>query len=115
MAKFGSVRFGQYDSDAELLDNGFSIDRTTRGMGDDTDDGAECPECGVEIHGPDDVTTHQDEGIIVCNKCGGIVMTLSGRDSTPTDDDINRQEWGEAFGEVFDPEAEGDFDYEYGD
>lgn len=93
-----------WDSDTELLDNGFST--TEEGVQEDT---LPCPHCGVEINGEEDVTITGDS--ILCKKCGRSIMDIIGDTAnTPENDEsINRREWGEAWDEMLDFDA---MDYE---
>ena len=90
------------------VSEGFQI-VSAKQMANDHDEEVTCPGCGVEINGPESVTQTGDA--IYC-KCGELLLEKSTMDYTPTtDEDINREEWIEAFGEIYDPE-DGSQDYE---
>ena len=64
--KFGSVTCGQYDTDEEILEQGFTL------VGGETADDLNCPHCGVVINGKDDTTISGNA--ILCASCGGSIL-----------------------------------------
>ena len=95
--KFGSLVCGQYDSDTEILEQGFSL------VGGETADDLNCPHCGVEIKDKDDTTTVGDA--ILCVNCGGAI--LDNLIETPqmeeeSDFSINRREFSAAWDTMLD-------------
>jgi rubredoxin len=110
MAKYGSVRFGHYDTDEELLNSGLSPDQGEEAQNDDIC----CPSCGVAINNKEDVTHLGDS--VCCVKCNTpLFETIT---STPIvmedEEEVNREEFALAWDELFTPE-DGDMDYEVDD
>ena len=104
--KFGGIVVGQFDSDQEILEAGFSLDK---GEGVESLDFV-CPHCGVPINGKEDVVLMGDSSCVKCNR-----PLFEGESSTPLEredtDTIVREEFSAYWGEVFNPE-EGDMDYD---